>query len=299
MMQEKEWIAYVNGEYVPQSEAKVSIFDHGFIWGDGVYDALCTFNGYIMELDRHVDRLFRSIQAFDINMPLSKEECKEIIIKVVETNGGKDQYVKTIVTSGVGPLPVMDRRDCKTTVVVFSRPFFFLVDRDKEREKGIKTIITSLRRIPAQCLDPKSKNLNYANLVLAEREARRVGADMAIMLDIHGFVNEAPGFNVFIVRQGKIYTPPSGNILMGIGRATVFDICEKEGLEVIEDQLIPYDLYTADEVFLSSSIGVTAVAEVDGRTIGTGKPGPITRRLGKIYLDWAKKGIHGTAFKTK
>ena len=300
MMQEKEWIAYVNGEYVPQSEAKVSIFDHGFIWGDGVYDALCTFNSYIMELDRHVDRLFRSIQSFDIDMPLSKEDCKKIIIKVVETNGAKNQYIKIIVTSGVGPLPVMDRRDCKTTVVVFSRPFFFLVDREKELEKGIKTIITSLRRIPAQCLDPKAKNLNYANFVLAEREARRLGADMAIMLDIHGFVNEAPGYNIFAVRQGKIYTPPGENILMGITRETLLDICNEEGLEVIEARLIPYDLYTADEVFMScSASGVTAIAEVDGRTIGTGKPGPITRRLSQTYLDWAKNGIHGTPFKAK
>lgn len=300
MTQEKGWIAYVNGQYVPQSEARVSIFDHGFLWGDGVYDAICTFNGYIMELDRHIDRLFRSIQSFDIDMPLSKEECKKIIIKVAETNGEKDQYIKIIVTSGVGPRPVMDRTGCETTVVVFSRPFFFLVDRDKEREKGIKTIITSIRRIPAQCLDPKAKNLNYANFVLAEREARCVGVDMAIMLDIHGFVNEAPGYNVFIVRQSEIYTPPPENILMGVTRATLLDICKKEGIKVIEARLIPHDLYTADEVFMSCSAGgATAVVEVDGRTIASGKPGPVTRRLGEIYLDWAENGVHGTPFKAE
>jgi branched-chain amino acid aminotransferase len=296
--QEKEWVAYVNGEYLPQSEAKISIFDHGFLWGDGVYDTMITFNGYIFKMDEHIDRLFRSIHAFDIDMPLSKEKCKEIILKTAQTNGEKNQYIKIIVTSGVGPRPVMDRRDCKPSVVVFSRPFFFLIDRDKELETGIKTIITSLRRIPAQCLDPKSKNLNYANLVLAEHEARRGGADMAIMCDIHGFVNEAPGFNVFIVRRGRISTPPSENILMGVGRETVFEIAEKEKLELIEERLIPYDLYTADEVFLSSSIGITAVAEVDGRVISSGKPGPVTRRLSKLYLEMAESGIHGTPFAT-
>jgi len=300
MPQKKEWIAYVNGEYVPQSEAKVSVFDHGFLWGDGVYDALCTFNGYIFKLDEHIDRLFRSILAFDIDMPLTKKQCRDIILKVTETNGDKNQYVKIIVSSGVGPLPVMDRADCRTTVVVFSRPFFFLVDQDKEHEKGIKTMITSLRRIPAQCLDPKSKNLNYANLVLAEREARKAGADMAIMLDIYGFVNECPGYNVFVVNDGKISTPPSGNILMGVTRETVFQMAEAEKIEIVEKSLIPYDLYTADEVFLSCSAGgVTAVAEVDGRKVGTGKPGPVTKRLNKLYLKWALNGVHGTPFKTK
>ncbi|MFC1931080.1 branched-chain-amino-acid transaminase [Chloroflexota bacterium] len=300
MVAEKEWIAYVNGEYLPQSQAKVSIFDHGFLWGDGVYDALCVFNGYIMELDRHVDRLFRSIQSFHLDMPLSKEKCKEAIIKVAETNGDKSQYIKIIVTSGVGPHPVMNRKDCKTTVVIFSRPFFFLVSREDEYEKGIKTIITSLRRIPAQCLDPKAKNLNYANFVLAEHEAQTVGMDMAIMLDIHGFVNEGPGYNIFVVRQGRISTPPSGNILMGVTRETIFDICKEEGIEIVEEQLVTYDLYTADEIFMSNSIsGVTVVVEVDGRTIASGKPGPVTQRLRKVYLDWAEKGVHGTLLKTK
>jgi branched-chain amino acid aminotransferase len=299
-VQQKDWIAYVNGKYLPQSQAKVSIFDHGFLWGDGVYDALCTFNGYIMELDRHIDRLFRSIQSFHLDMPLSKEECKKIIVKIAEANGDKYQYIKIIVTSGLGPNPVMNRQGCKTTVVVFSRPMFFLVGRESEYEKGMKTIITSLRRIPAQCLDPKAKNLNYANFVLAEHEARSVGADTGIMLDTQGFINEGPGFNIFVVKQGKTYTPPSGNILMGVTRETVFDICQKEGINIIEERLIPYDLYTADEVFVSNSIsGVAAVAEVDGRKIGSGKPGPITEKLSRIYLEWAESGAHGTPFKTK
>jgi branched-chain amino acid aminotransferase len=299
-MQEKEMIAYVNGQYIPQSEAKVSIFDHGFLWGDGVYDAMVTLNGYLFKLDKRIDRLFRSIHSFDINMPLSKDECKEIIINVVRENRAKEQYVKIIVTSGVGPLPVMDRSNCKTSVVVFSRPLFYLVSREKESEKGIKTIIANTRRIPAQCLDPKAKNLNYANFVLAEHEARRVGVDMAIMLDIHGFVSEAPGYNIFVVRQGKLYTPPEkDNILVGITRETILEIAEQAGIEAIEASLIPNDIFNADEVFLCNGMtGTAGVVEVDGRIISNGKPGSITKRLSKLYLEMKAAGQHGTPFLT-
>ncbi len=300
MSQNKEWIAYVNGEYVPQSQAKVSIFDHGFIWADGVYDTLVAMNGYIFKMDEHLGRLFRSIQSFGLDMPLDKKQCQDIIVKVCEENGAKDQYIKIIVSSGVGPTPVMDRKSCKPTVVVFSRPVFYLVDKEKEGEKGIKTAITSIRRIPAQCLDPKAKNLNYGNFVLAEREARQLGADMAIMCDIHGFVNESPGYNIFIAVSGNLYTPPPENILIGVTRDTIFEICQKENISLFEKRLIPYDLYNADEVFLSCSLGGTAaVAEVDGRVIKDGKPGLLTKRLKKVYDSWVLKGVHGTPFKFK
>jgi branched-chain amino acid aminotransferase len=299
MGQEKEWIAYVNGSYVPQSQARVSIFDHGFLWGDGVYDTICTFNGYIMELERHLDRLYRSVKAFDLVLPLTRQECRQIIVRIAETNGAPNQYIKIIVTSGVGPTPVMDRSNCQPTVVVFSRPFFFMVDSADDKAKGIRTMITSIRRIPPQCLDPRAKNLNYANLVLAEREARRYGVDMAIMLDMNGFVNEAPGYNIFVVREGRVYTPPTENILPGVTRATIFDICEEKGIGIHETRLIPNDLYTADEVFLTSSIeGVTPVAEIDGRIIGSGESGPISRDLALAYREWATGGTHGTPFKT-
>ena len=299
MMAKEEWIAYVNGEYVPQSEAKLSIFDHGVLYGDGVFDTWCTWNGYIFKLDQHVDRLFRSIHAFQIDMPLSKEELKSVIIKVVETNGDKNQYIKCLITRGVGPRPLLSPVGCKTSVVVFSRPYLSVIEPSKE-ERVIRVRITSIRRTPPQCLDPKAKNLNYANLVLAKIEALNAGADEAILLDIQGFVNEAPGYNVFVVRQGKIYTPPANNILVGVTRETIFEIAEKDGLEVIEDQLIPYDLYTADELFLASTAGgIVPIEEVDGRRISSGKPGPVTQRVSELYLEMLEKGGHGTPFKTK
>ena len=296
MTPEKEWIAYVNGEYVPQSEAKLSIFDHGILYGDGVYDTYCAWNGYIFKLDEHIDRLYKSIHAFQIDMSLSREDLKKITIKVVETNREKNQYIKCLVTRGVGPRPLLAPVDCKTSVVVFSRPYMWMT-KPGEEEKSEKARITSIRRIPAQCLDPKAKNLNYANFVLAKMEAMNAGADEAIMLDIHGFVNESPGYNIFVVKQGKLYTPPPENILMGVTRETVFEIAENDGLELIEERMVPYDLYNADEVFLSSTAGgVIPIVEIDGRIVSSGKPGPITRKVKNSYFEMMEKGVHGTPF---
>jgi len=222
-----------------------------------------------------------------------------VIVKVVETNGEKNQYIKCLVTRGVGPRPLLAPVGCKTSVVVFSRPYLWLIEPEKQ-EKGVKARITNRRTISPLSLDTKAKTLNYAVFVLAKMEALNAGADEAIMLDTHGFVNEAPGYNVFIVRQGKLYTPSAENILMGITRETVCEIAQKEGLEVIEDRLIPYDLYTADEVFLSSTAGgIIPIVEVDGRTISSGKPGSVTKRLNRLYLEMLEAGVHGTRFVTK
>jgi branched-chain amino acid aminotransferase len=299
MSPEKEWIAYVNGEYVPQSQAKVSVFDHGFLYGDGVFDTWCTWNGYIFHLDRHIDRLYRSIHAFQIDMPLSKEEFRKIVIKVVETKGAKNQYIKAVVSRGVGPRPLLSPIGCKTAVVVFSRPYLRLVEPGQE-DKMIRARITSIRRTPSQCVDPKAKNLNYANFVLAKLEVISSGADEAIMLDIDGFVNEAPGYNIFLVRDGMLFTPLAENILLGVTRDTAFEIAAKEGIPTNAARLIPYDLYTADEVFFCSTAGgIVGVGDIDGRRIGDGKLGPVTRKVNQHYLEMLEKGVHGTKFNTK
>lgn len=298
MPEEKEWIAYVNGEYVPQSAAKLSIFDHGVLFGDGVFDSWCAWNGYFFMLDEHIDRLYRSIHFFKIEMTLSKEELKKIVFKVVETNGAKSQYIKCIVTRGVGPRPLLSPVGCKASVVVFSRPYQWLSDSKEGRL--VKARITNLRRTPPQCLDPKAKNLNYGNLVLAKMEALDAGADEAIMLDTEGFVNEGPGYNVLLVKEGKLYAPPIENVLPGITMQAVFEIAKKEGIEIITDRLVSYDVYNADEVFFASTAGgITAVGEVDGRVIGTGKVGPITQKIRSLLFEMMEKGIHGTPFKTK
>jgi branched-chain amino acid aminotransferase len=299
MTEEHEWIAYVNGEYVAQAEARLSIFDHVVLYGDGVYDTMCAWNGYIFKMKEHIDRLFRSIHVFQISMPLGRGELEDVILKVVETNSEKNQYIKVLVTRGVGPKPLLTPVGCKTSVVVFSRPYMWLAERG-EGEKAEKARITNIRRIPAQCLDPKAKNINYANFVLAKMEALNSGADEAIMLDVHGFVNEAPGYNIFVVKEDKLHTPPAENILVGVTRETVFEIAQTEKMPIIEERMIPYDLYNADEVFLSSTAGgIIPIVEIDGRRISSGKPGRITHMFKNLYFEMLEKGIHGTPFASK
>lgn len=298
MIQETEWIAYINGEYTPQSEAKLSIFDHGVLYGDGVFDAFCAWNGQIFKMDQHIDRLFRSLNIFQIDMPLSKEDLKKIVLEVVQRNREKNQYIKCIVTRGVGPQPLLSPVGCKASVIVFSRPYLWLSNSGSALKNGVKARISNMRAIPAQCMDHKSKNLNYAHFVLIKMEALGARADEAIILDIDGFVNEGPGYNVFVVNKGKLFTPSSSDgILAGITRETVFEIANQEGIEVIEARISPYDIYNSDEIFFSSTAGaITPVVEVDGRKIGSGIPGPITKKIYELYFEILQKGVYGTPF---
>lgn len=296
MIQKKERIAYVNGEYVPESQAKISVFDHGLLYGDGVYDTLCVWKGYVFKLESHIDRLFRSIHAFKIEMPLDKNALRDVIIRVVKENGETNQYVKCVVTRGLGLRPLLTPIDCKTTVIVFSVPDIWLWGGSGP-EKAETAIITNIRRIPSQCLDAKVKNLNYANFVLAKMEAMNAGVDQGIMLDIHGFVNECPGYNLFIVRAGNLYTPPTENILVGVTRETVFEIGQEQERKVVEERMTPSDLYNAGEVFLSSTAGgIIPIVQVDKRSIASGEPGPITLKIHSAYMKMLNEGVHGTKF---
>jgi len=264
----------------------------------GVFDTFCAWNGQIFKIDQHIDRLFRSLNVFQIDMPLSKEDLKKIVVEVVQRNREKNQYIKCIVTRGVGPRPLLSPAGCKTSVVVFSRPYLWLSASGSALEKGVKARISNMRAIPAQCMDHKSKNLNYAHFVLIKMEALSAGADEAIILDIDGFVNEGPGYNIFVINQGKLFTPSSSEgLLAGITRETVFEIAEQEGIEVIENRISPYDVFNADEVFFSSTAGaIIPVVEVDGRKIASGTPGPITKRIYELYFEILDKGVHGTPF---
>ena len=298
MMQKTEWIAYVNGEYISQNEAKLSIFDHGVLYGDGVFDAFCAWNRQIFKLEQHIDRLFKSLNMFQIDIPLSKEDLKKIVVEVAQRNKENNQYFKCIVTRGVGPRPLLSPVGCKPSVVVFSRPYLWLSASGSALENGVKARISNMRAIPAQCMDHKSKNLNYGHFVLIKMEALSAGADEAIILDVDGFVNEGPDYNIFIVNNGKLCTPSSSEgILAGITRETVFEIADKEGIEVLDARLSPYDIYNADEIFFSSTAGaIIPVVEVDGRRVTSGIPGPITKRIYELYFAMLEKGVYGTAF---
>lgn len=288
-----ELVLYLNGDFVPQEQARISVFDHAVLYGDGVYDTICAWNGYLFRLDEHIDRLFRSMHTVKLECPVDKTELREIVIEAVRRNGLTNAYIKIVVTRGVSEEPLLDPRGCKTSLIVFVRPFLWLIKPEK-LEKGTRTKIVSVRRIPAVCLEPKVKSLNYQNQAMAKIEALEAGVDEAIMLDLNGYVSEGPTYNLFLVSQNALYTPPE-NILLGITRDTVFELCEREGWPASEKWLTAYDLYNADELFFCSTAGgIIPITEVDGRRIGDGKPGPITQRLIKLYFEMLEKGVYGT-----
>jgi branched-chain amino acid aminotransferase len=278
---------------MPEANAKISVFDHVVLYGDGVFDTMCAWNYMVFKLDEHVDRLFESAHAIKLLIPLAKEKIKDVILETVRRNKLRNAYVKIIVTRGVGPQPLMSPKDCEPAVIVFAVPYMALVG-DEGEDKGIKMIVSSLRRVPNECISTKIKSCNYLNHILMRMEANEAGADDPIELDTEGYVCEAPGYNVFMVKDGVIYTPEE-NILMGITRQTVIELAEKEGIRLVEGRIQVFDLYNADEVFLSSIAGgIFAVGKLDGRFIAEGKKGPITKMMQDSYLALLEDGKKST-----
>jgi branched-chain amino acid aminotransferase len=274
-------ICYVNGEFVDAAEAKVSAFDHGFLYGDGVFESLTARDGRLFKLRDHLDRLERSARALRLDLPESKDRIAEIVKEAVRRSGVEDVYIRVVVSRGEG-YPVLDPRVVKTPTLAV-----LLHDPTPPAEtgssydvqgRGLRLKTAGVRKVPPECFEPRVKSLNYLNNVLARIEAIESGHDEAILLDTRGFVAEAAGENIFIVREGIIRTPLETGILDGITRRTVLETADWEGIPAEEADLTLYDLYTADEAFLTSSFSrVHGVAEVDGRLIPC--PGPITLDL--------------------
>jgi branched-chain amino acid aminotransferase len=289
----EESIIYIDGHYLAEGDAKISVFDHVVLYGDGVYDTCCAWNGSIFKLNEHIDRLFESAYAVKIQVPLNKSEMKDAVLETVRRNKHQNAYVKIIITRGVGELPLLSPYNCKPSVIIFSKPYMRLVG-EGSHEKGIRVKIASLRRIPDQCLFSKVKSINYQNHVLMRLEANEAGYDDALELTTEGYVSEAPGYNVFVVKSGRLITPQE-NILMGITRQTVVELAEERGIPVLFEKISPFDLFNADEVFFSSTAGgVFPVIEVDGRIIGTGKPGEVTELLSNCYSELLESGSQST-----
>lgn len=290
----KEVEVYVNGRFCPESKAAVSVFDHGLLYGDGVYDTMCSWNHSIFRLQAHVDRLYRSAHAVLLRIPLSKKKFCETVVETVRRSGLRNAYIKCIVTRGVGPQPLLDPRGCRPTVIIFCRPYMWLAGSSKG--KGIRCKITQVRQIPNDCLNRKVKNLNYLNFVLAKIEAIETGFDNALMPNLAGEVLEGPGLNFFLVKDGVLVTPPAEEILEGVTREAVFDIAKELGIPVRTDRLSSYDCYTADEAFFCSTAGgVVPIVDIDGRKIGSGKMGRVTTLIEKTYFEWLEAGRDGTS----
>ena len=276
-------MVYVDGKFYPQSEAKISVFDHGLLYGDGVFEGIRAYNGRIFKLEQHVNRLFHSAKAIDLKIPHTREEMANIILETCRKNDIHDGYIRPVITRGPGDLG-LDPRKCKRgpSIVVIAQPGIALFKGDK----GLRMTTSSYRRVPPQSLSPSIKSLNYLNNIMAKVEANQYGADEALLLDIHGYVSEASAENFFIVKNHTVTTPWSSTNLPGVTRETVLEIAPQLGLKAEERLFALYDVWSADEAFLTGTAAeIGPVVELDGRQIGDGKPGPVTKAIMKAFRD--------------
>jgi branched-chain amino acid aminotransferase len=272
-------LVYVDGKLLPKDEAKVSVFDHGFLYGDGVFEGIRVYEGNIFRLDPHLDRLYESAQTIALEIPMSREELTQATVATVAGSGLQDAYIRLVVSRGRGDLGI-DPGNCpKPTVVIIAGSIRLYPD--EMYRKGIALITSSVRRIPAQCLDPRIKSLNYMNNILAKLEAKQAGVSEAVMLNCDGRVGECTADNIFIVKGGELKTPDlMQGALGGITRGAVLELARAAHIGTHETMLGLHDLYNADECFLTGTgAEIVPVVKIDGRTIGDGKPGQMTQDL--------------------
>ncbi len=270
---------YLNGEFVPKEEAKVSVFDHGFLYGDGIFEGIRAYDGYVFKLEEHLDRFYRSARAINLEVPMERKEMTEVILETLRVNGLDEAYIRPIVTRGEGSLGI-DTESCTNPSVIIITKEWEALYGPELYEEGLNLLTTTIRNQPKQGLPPTVKHLNYLTNVMALMQADNWGADEALMLDTNGNISEGSADNVFAYRKGTVYTPPVINNLPGITRDVVIDILEDLDYEVKEENLGLAEVMTADEVFLSGTAAeVAPVSEIDGRKIGDGKPGEITLKV--------------------
>jgi branched-chain amino acid aminotransferase len=278
-------IVYLNGSYVPAPEARVSVFDHSFLYGDGCFETIIVRNGNPFRLMDHLDRLSRTTHVLGITMPQKQDDLRSALIETLRKNELRDAYTRITVSRGEGYASSDPRLTERPTVVIFA---YDLESHPAERfggkGPGLRCTIVSTRRMPPVCLDARVKANNYLNMVLARMEAIAAGADEAIMLDINNFVAECPSRNIFTVRNRTLETPRDHNVLNGITRDVVLELAQKNGWPACKTDLTAYDLYNADELLVcSTGGGIKPVVEVDGRVVGNGDVGPVTRALMQQY----------------
>lgn len=278
-------LIYMDGELVERDQAKVSVFDHGLLYGDGVFEGTRVYHGRIFRLEEHVKRLQRSATAIMLDIPLSADELIEAHVETCRANDVRDGYIRTLVTRGVGDLG-LDPRKCPNPSVIIIAANIQLYPEELY-EIGLPLITCSTRRNSPSSLDPGIKSLNYLNNILAKIECIHADVQEGIMLTNNGMVSECTGDNIFLVCDGEIVTPPiAAGILDGITRKAVMQLGEDAGIPVSEKMFPVTDVYTADECFLTGTAAeLVPVIEVDGRIIGNGKPGEVTKRLLKRFRD--------------
>ncbi len=274
---------YIDGKYYDQKNAKISVFDHGLLYGDGIFEGIRAYNGRVFKLTEHIDRLFHSAKAILLKIPLPHGEIVRAVVETCRRNRIRDGYIRLVVTRGAGTLGLNPNR-CKNPSIIIIADKIQLYPAELY-ERGMEIITVPTTRNLHSALNPAIKSLNYLNNILAKIEANNAGCEEAIMLNAEGFVSECTGDNIVIVKAGQMLTPPlSAGALYGITRGVVIELAREEGLTVAEPNLTRYDLFNADECFLTGTgAELIPIVTIDGRVIGAGKPGPITRRLVDKY----------------
>ena len=270
---------YIDGKFCSERDAKVSVFDHGLLYGDGIFEGIRAYNGRVFKLMEHIDRLFGSAKALLLNIPMSHEEIMRATVETCRKNNLRDGYIRLVVTRGKGSLGLNPNRCGRPSVIIIADKIQLYPPALYAKGMAIVTVPT-VRNLHS-AVNPAIKSLNYLNNILAKIEANNAGVEEAIMLNAEGYVAECTGDNIFLVKGKQLLTPPlSAGALYGITRATVIELAEQGGLKVSEPNLTRYDVFNADECFLTGTgAELIPVTKVDGRVIGTGKPGPITRKL--------------------
>lgn len=279
---------YIDGKFYEKENAKISVFDHGFLYGDGVFEGMRAYNGKIFGLDDHIERLFNSARYIRLEIPMSKEDIKKAVYETLRVNGLTDAYIRLIVSRGIGDLGLDPRKCPKPTVVIIAKSWGAMYGN--LYTKGIKVVTTSTRRIPPECLDVKAKTLNYLNNILAKIETFEQNADEGLMLDMQGFVSEGTGDNIFIVKDNVVITPTSNSsILLGITRKTVIEIVKKLKYKFEERNLTLFEVYNADEAFMTGTAAeIVPIREIDGRKIKN-CPGEVTLKLMNEFKNMTKQ----------
>jgi len=284
---------FLDGQFVPESEAKVSVFDHGLLYGDGVFEGIRFYGSNIFRLEEHLDRLWDSAHAIMLTIPMTREEMVEATCETCRRSGLDGGYIRLVVTRGKGDLGLSPWACPKASIfIIASRIQLY---PDEMYRNGLEIITAATRRVPPDTFSARIKSLNYLNNIMGKINARMAGAPEALMLNHEGFVLEATADNVFLVRKGELVTPPAYmGALRGITRDAVMDLARRASIPAVEEPFTLYEVYTADEMFLTGTAAeVIAVAKVDGRPIGDGKPGPVTRRLQEMFHEITRtEGVH-------
>lgn len=279
-----QWI-YLNGQYVTKENATISVYDHGFLYGDGIFEGIRVYGGNIFKCREHLERLYDSAKSIMLDIPLTLEEMQDAMVETIRRNELQDGYIRLIVSRGAGNLGLDPRRCPQASVIIIVEQL--AIYPEEAYRNGLRTVSVSQRRNIPDALNPKIKSLNYLNNILVKIQANLADVGEAIMLNAQGYVAEGSSDNIFIIKKGVVYTPPCYlGALEGITRAAIMELCGKLGYTLKEEPFTLHDVYVADEVFFTGTAAeVIAVREVDGRIIGSGQAGPMTLNLLKHFRE--------------